>query len=159
MARLGNPADPSLLGQIIEFPFSGRVARNRFMKAAMSERLSSWSDNYLPLRGIPCDQLVEAYTVWGEGEIGVILTGNVMIDTQQLETEDNLIIPIDAQVSGDRFEQYKKLAAGAKAHGSLIVAQVSHPGRQTPVHLQPHPISASDVQLTGEILGNRYGKL
>lgn len=121
MARLGTPTDPSPLGQTLEFPFSGRVARNRFLKAAMSERLLSWSENDLSRRGIPSDELVEAYTVWGEGEIGLILTSNVMIDPQQLETEGNLIIPIDAPFSGDWFEQYKKLAAGSKARGSLIV--------------------------------------
>lgn len=68
-----------------------------------------------------------------------------MIDPEQLETEGNLIIPTDAPFSGKRFEQYRRLAAGATANGSLIVAQVSHPSRQTPYHLQPHPISASDV--------------
>ncbi|PYH80259.1 NADH oxidase [Aspergillus uvarum CBS 121591] len=90
-------------------------------------------------------------------EIGLILTGNVMIHPQQLETEGNLIIPADAPFHGERFEQYHKLAAGATAKGSLVVAQVSHPGRQTPYHLQPHPISSSEIQLAGEVLGNTYG--
>lgn len=40
----------------------------------------------------------------------------------------------------------------------LILFKVSHPGRQRPYHLQPNPISASDVQLEGEVLGNLYGK-
>ncbi|CAG7957542.1 unnamed protein product [Penicillium salamii] len=157
MSRAGQPTDASPLGRPLEFSFSGRTVPNRFMKGAMSERLASWSDDDLSARGIPSDELVQSYTVWGQGEIGVILTGNVMIDPEQLETEGNLIIPGDAPFSGKRFEQYQRLAAGARAKGSLIVAQVSHPGRQTPYHLQPHPISASDVQLSGEVLGNTYG--
>lgn len=90
----------------------------------MSERLSTWSEDDLSARGIPSDELVKAYRVWGKGDIGMILTGNVMIDTQQLETEGNLIIPGDAPFSGQRFEQFKKLADGSRAHGSLLVAQV-----------------------------------
>ncbi|KAE8370134.1 NADH oxidase [Aspergillus caelatus] len=158
MSRVGAPVDLAPLGERLEFPFSRRWATNRFLKAAMSERLSTWSEDDLSARGIPSDELVKAYHVWGKGDIGMILTGNVMIDPQQLETEGNLIIPGDAPFTGERFEQFKKLAEGSKAHGSLLVAQVSHPGRQTPYHLQPNPISASDIQLEGEILGNRYGK-
>lgn len=116
--------DPSPLGNRLDFNFSGRWARNRFLKAAMSERLSTWSEDDLSARGIPSDELVKAYRVWGKGDIGMILTGNVMIDTQQLETEGNLIIPGDAPFSGQRFEQFKKLADGSRAHGSLLVAQV-----------------------------------
>ncbi|KAJ5490199.1 Aldolase-type TIM barrel [Penicillium expansum] len=157
MSRAGQITDVSPLGRPLKFSFSGRTAPNRFLKGAMSERLASWSQDDLSARGIPSDELVQAYTVWGQGQIGVILTGNVMIDPEQLETEGNLIIPTNAPFSGERFEQYRRLAAGATANGSLIMAQVSHPGRQTPYHLQPHPISASDVQLGGEVLGNTYG--
>jgi hypothetical protein len=39
----------------------------------------------------------------------------------------NPIIPRDAPFSGERFEAFKELATVSKAHGSLIVAQVSHP--------------------------------
>lgn len=30
------------LGEALKFPFSGKTAANRFMKGAMTERLSSW---------------------------------------------------------------------------------------------------------------------
>lgn len=158
MARVGQSADASPLGRPLEFAFSGRTAPNRFLKGAMSERMSSWSVEDLSARGIPSDELVQAYTVWGQGEIGLLLTGNVMIHPQQLEAEGNLIIPGDAPFEGKRFEQFKKLAAGSTAKGSLIVAQVSHPGRQTPSHVQPHPISASAVPLTGNVMGNTFGE-
>lgn len=157
MSSVGEAIDGSALGRPLEFVFSGRTAPNRFLKGAMSERMASWSEDDLSARGTPSDELIEAYRVWGEGEIGLILTGNVMIDPEQLETEGNLVIPADAPLSGNRFEQYTELAAGAKSKGSLVVAQVSHPGRQTPFHLQPHPISASNVQLAGQVLGNTYG--
>ncbi|RAL15510.1 NADH:flavin oxidoreductase/NADH oxidase family protein [Aspergillus homomorphus CBS 101889] len=158
MSRAGTPTDVAPLARPLQFEFSKRTAPNRFLKGAMSERLSSWSEDNLDARGIPSDELIEAYRVWGEGEIGLILTGNVMIDPQQLEAGGNLIIPADAPFQGERFERFKQLAAGSAARGSLVVAQVSHPGRQTPESLQPHPISASDVHLSGVVLGNTFGK-
>lgn len=78
------------------------------------------------------------------------MTGNIMIEYDQLEAMGNPIIPQDAEFSGPRFEAFKELAAQAKAHGSLCVGQVSHPGRQVENRIQKNPISASDVQLEGK---------
>lgn len=150
--------DPSPLGRPLEFAFSGKTAPNRFMKAAMTERLSSWSATDLSKRGIPSERLINVYKRWGEGGYGVILSGNVMIHPEQLEAAGNPIIPLDAQPSGERFEQFKKLADAAKKEGSLFVAQVSHPGRQVEDKINPNPISASDVQLEGEVMGMHFGK-
>jgi hypothetical protein len=49
------------------------------MKAAMTERLCSWDPQNLQKRGIPTPNLLRVYEKWGEGEFGVILTGNIMI--------------------------------------------------------------------------------
>lgn len=152
------PADASPLGKPLEFPFSGKVAKNRFLKAAMTERLSTWDAKNLEKRGIPTPQLINVYRRWGEGEFGLILTGNVMIEYDQLEAAGNPIIPSDAPFHGERFEAFKELAAAGKKHGSLIVAQLSHPGRQVSDKIQPHPISASDVQLEGTIMGMNFAK-
>lgn len=139
--------DASPLAQPLAFPFSGRQAKNRFLKAAMTEKLSSWDPKDLSKRGVPSKNLVNVYRRWGEGGFGVILTGNIMIDPDHLEDAGNAIIPRDAPFSGERFERFQEEAKTAKAHGSLIIGQLSHPGRQTPESLQPHPISASDVYL------------
>lgn len=40
----------------------------------------------------------------------------------------------------------------------LCVGQVSHPGRQVESRIQPNPISASDVQLEGDVMGMRFAK-
>lgn len=37
------PTDVSVLGEPIKFPFSGLTAKNRFLKAPMTERLCSWN--------------------------------------------------------------------------------------------------------------------
>ena len=63
----------------------------------------------------------------------------------------NLIIPRDAGFEGERFGAFAELAKMAKAHGSLVVGQVGHPGRQVGDNINADPISASDVQLKGAI--------
>lgn len=70
----------------------------------------------------------------------------------------NLIIPPDASFDSPRFLGFQEIATKAKAHGSLIVGQVSHPGRQVGQQLEPNPVSASDVQLEGEVIGMRFAK-
>lgn len=124
----------------------------------MTERISSWDPKDLEARGVPLDNLINVYKRWGEGEMGTILTGNVMIELDQLEAAGNPIIPREAPFEGERFEAFKKLATAAKAQGCLCVGQLSHPGRQTPKHLQANPVSASDIQLEGSIMGLEFAK-
>ncbi|KAM0151031.1 hypothetical protein ACHAQE_008690 [Botrytis cinerea] len=151
-------SDASPLGKPLKYEFSGKVARNRFLKGAMSERQSSWDPKDFKSRGIPFKSLVNVYKRWGEGEYGQILTGNVMIEYDHLESMGNSIIPLDAPFEGERFERFAAMAKAGKAHGSLMVAQVSHPGRQVESRIQPNPISASDVQLTSSPMGLTFNK-
>ena len=142
-----SPTDISKLASPLTFPFSNRNAPNRFLKAAMTEQLSSWDAQDLHARGIPSAQLINVYRRFGEGGFGVILTGNIMIDPAHLEAAGNAIVPRTAPFEGERFEAFKSMATGAKAHGSLAIGQVSHPGRQVRDRIQDDPMSASDVQI------------
>lgn len=150
--------DPSPLGRSLDYQFSGRTAPNRFLKAAMTERISSWDPKNLPGRGIPSSNLINVYKRWGEGSVGTILTGNIMMEFDQLEAAGNPIIPRSEAPKGERFDAFQKLAAAAKAQSSLVIGQVSHPGRQVPENIQPHPISASDVRLEGHPMGMTFAK-
>ncbi len=149
---------PAPLGRPLDFHFSGKTAPNRFLKAAMTERLSSWDPQEFSARGIPSADLINVFKRWGEGGLGTILTGNIMMEFDQLEAAGNPIIPRTEAPKGERFEAFKKLAAEAKAHGSLIIGQVSHPGRQVGEHIQKNPVSASDVQLEGNVMGMTFAK-
>ncbi len=124
----------------------------------MTERLSSWDPKNFEARGIPSKNLINVYKRWGEGQIGTILTGNLMIDYDQLEAKGNAIIPPEAKFEGERFEAFETLAAESKKHGSLIIGQVSHPGRQVTTDINSDPVSASDVQLKGSIMGMTFSK-
>jgi 2,4-dienoyl-CoA reductase-like NADH-dependent reductase (Old Yellow Enzyme family) len=81
-----------------------------------------------------------------------------MVEYDHLEAAGNPIVPRDAPASGERFEAFKEMATVSKKHGGLIIAQVSHPGRQVADNIQKHPISASDVQLEGEVMGMHFAK-
>ncbi|KAF7620992.1 hypothetical protein AFLA_006285 [Aspergillus flavus NRRL3357] len=129
MARAGQGVDPSPLGQPLEFHFARRSAPNRFLKAAMSERMCSWTEDNSFARGIPSSELIETYRTWGRGNIGAIVTGNVMIDPNHIEVEGNPIIPPSAPFSGERFAIQ---------------------------HCQPKPISVSDVPLDTKNMGNTF---
>jgi 2,4-dienoyl-CoA reductase-like NADH-dependent reductase (Old Yellow Enzyme family) len=107
---------------------------------------------------VPSKNLINVYRRWGEGEFGVILTGNIMIEYDHLEAAGNPIIPRGSQYSGERFEAFKEMATQSKKHGSLIVGQVSHPGRQVADNIQKNPVSASDVQLEGNVMGMTFAK-
>ena len=124
----------------------------------MTERISSWDPQNLSARGIPSQNLINVYKRWGEGQLGTILTGNIMMEYDQLEAAGDAIIPTTSAPQGERFEAFKNLATASKTHGNLIIAQVSHPGRQAPSNINKDPISASDIKLEGNIMGNTYSK-
>jgi 2,4-dienoyl-CoA reductase-like NADH-dependent reductase (Old Yellow Enzyme family) len=150
--------DTSLLSQPLAFEFSGQTAPNRFLKAAMTERMASWDAESLEARGIPSKELINLYKRWGEGNIGLMITGNIMIDYDHIEAAGNCVIPRKSPFSGERFERFKAMAAAGKRHGSLLVGQVNHPGRQVSSNFQKFPISASSVQLEGTIMGATFEK-
>ncbi|KAF4554402.1 NADH-dependent flavin oxidoreductase-like protein 1 [Elsinoe fawcettii] len=149
--------DASPLGKPLKFEFSGRTAPNRFLKGAMSERLASWDPKVHENRGIPSPELINLYRRWGEAGFGVILSGNVMVDYTHLEAAGNPIIPLSAPLSGPRFSAFAAMATAGKQHGSLMIAQVGHAGRQTESKVEPAPYSASDVQLIAKN-GRSYAK-
>lgn len=153
----GPQADVSVLGESITFPFSGRTAKNRFLKAPMTERLCHWNKEGedISARGFPSEEYTRLYQRWGEGEIGVIVAGNLMLRYDAVEAFGNPILQDDHD---NRTEAFRKVAEITKAHGSLFVAQLSHPGRQGGAALNPNPVSASDVQLKIEWAGNKFNK-
>jgi 2,4-dienoyl-CoA reductase-like NADH-dependent reductase (Old Yellow Enzyme family) len=150
--------DPTSLSQPLKFEFSGQTTPNRFLKAAMTELMSSWDPEDLQARGIPSKDLINLYKIFGEGGIGLMLSGNILIDYDHLEAAGNAVISRGSGFSGERFEAFKETAAAAKQYGSLFVGQVSHPGRQVKSDLQKHPISASAIRLKGNIMGSTFEK-
>ncbi|VDL71214.1 unnamed protein product [Nippostrongylus brasiliensis] len=150
--------DVSVLGQSLKFR-NGRAAQNRFLKvrfhcftmielfqAALSERLASYDTKDLSKRGVISQRLVNVYDKWGNGKYGIVLTGNVHVDPEHLESPGNIVFNKQNDCQQSR-EMASKLANASKQDGGLVIAQISHGGRQTPYHVNPHPYSCSDIQL------------
>ncbi len=138
--------DVSVLGKPVKLASSGLTAPNVFLKAAMTERLSSWDQHDPTKRGTPSDELIRLYEEWGKGGFGIILSGNTIVDPVNLEAPGNPVYH-KSVVNSHHTEQVKRLAKAAKAGGSLFIVQLSHGGRQTVEAIQPNPVSASDVKL------------
>lgn len=92
----------------------------------------------------------------GEGAIGTIIMGNIPADRRYPEAKKNAIIDRDSK-DWDPVAAFKPVIAAAKAHGSIVIAQVTHAGRQTSNTVTMFPVSSSDVQ-TGPMGGMVFEK-
>lgn len=106
---------------------SGLVLPNRLVKAAMAEAMSGPKTDYLP-----SDAMNRSYTAWADAGWGMILTGNVQVDTKYLGQ------PTDTSIIDNEAKQLESWRAWAKTikgpTGSTpAVVQLNHPGRQSPV--------------------------
>lgn len=151
-------ANPAPLAEKIQFSFSGKTSLNRFLKSATSERLSSWSPADKCSRGIPSKSMINLYRIWGQGGAGIIVTGNIMIDCDNLEVPGNAVITRNCSFYGERFERFRQISIEAKKHGSLVLGQLNHPGRQVPGKIQQNPVSASSIQTNGSFLGANFNQ-
>ena len=66
---------------------NGSVLKNRIAKSAMSE-------NYGTAYHAPSKGLIHAYRVWAQGNPGLLITGNVMIDSKALGEARNVVVEI-----------------------------------------------------------------
>lgn len=146
----------ALLGESLRFP-TGKIAQNRFLKAALTEMLSTFDPLNPELNGVPTQEIINVYDKWGNGKFGVILTGNVQVSPVHLEAPGNAIIFKEGETRARR-EAYKQWSRVIKQDGALAVAQLSHGGRQTPITVNRTPFSASDVQLDKEVRFVGFGK-
>jgi 2,4-dienoyl-CoA reductase-like NADH-dependent reductase (Old Yellow Enzyme family) len=98
---------------------NGTVLRNRLAKAATSEHLAD-------RHGAPTAQLIKAYRAFATSGVGLMISGNVMVDGSALEAQRNVVIEDDRHLS-----QLKKWAAVTEGTDAKFVLQLSHTGRQT----------------------------
>jgi 2,4-dienoyl-CoA reductase-like NADH-dependent reductase (Old Yellow Enzyme family) len=105
----------------------------------MTERLCHRSNENITRRGVPSPELVHLYRRWGEGGIGMIVQGNPMVLYDAVEALGN---PIMCDDHDGRVQKYREVVRVVKAHGSLFITQLSHPGRQGWKALNPRPVGA-----------------
>ncbi|MFY0625397.1 MAG: NADH:flavin oxidoreductase/NADH oxidase family protein [Reichenbachiella sp.] len=112
----------------------GAVLKNRLGKAAMTERFSN-SDFK------PNQKHYTLYENWAKQGVGLLITGNVMMDQKNLESAGNVV------AKKSSLPELKKWAAAATQNNTHCWVQLSHSGRQTSIFNNRRPVSASDVKL------------
>ncbi|KAK0727516.1 NADPH dehydrogenase [Lasiosphaeria miniovina] len=102
----------------------GLTLPNRTVKAAMVENLAR-APHFLPN-----EQLLSLYRLWADGGWGMIMTGNVQVDTMHSGGPGD--VGVDAGLSD--AELVAAFGAWAQSCGTSAasVVQLSHPGRQSP---------------------------
>uniref|UniRef100_A0A0N4ZYV0 Oxidored_FMN domain-containing protein n=1 Tax=Parastrongyloides trichosuri TaxID=131310 RepID=A0A0N4ZYV0_PARTI len=135
--------DVSILGEAITFPNKKCIAKNRFMKSAMSEKLAVFKPGD-KTNGMPTENLINLYEKFGAGGFGMIVTGNVPVDQDHAEGIGNMLI--DERLDTlERRLMFSRLANAGKKEGSRMIVQLGHAGNMTPVHINSTPLSSTSV--------------
>jgi len=140
----GRSSDPLALS--LRLP-CGAVLPNRLCKAAMTEGVAD-----AQLRATARHETL--YRTWSEGGAGLLLTGNVQVDRDDLERPGNVAIDPTAPetVSTAARERLARWARAGTSAGNHLWMQISHAGRQAPWYVTRHPKGPSAVKL--KLLGN-----
>lgn len=108
--------------------------KNRFVRSATVECLAS-EDNRLT------EEYYKVYERLAKGGVGLIITGNYFVNSIGKATDKVLVIDRD-----DVIEDLRNLTDRVHRHGSKIVGQISHGGRQcNPKLIKTRPIGPSEV--------------
>ncbi|MDP2229130.1 MAG: NADH:flavin oxidoreductase/NADH oxidase family protein [Moraxellaceae bacterium] len=127
-----------VLAQSFTLP-NGTVLKNRLAKSAMSEALGT-TDNRMTAA------LPRLYERWAEGGIGLLITGNVMVDKRALGEPNNIVLEDDRDM-----DLLKAWAAAGTKNGTALWMQVNHPGKQSPRGLNAENVSPSAIPFGREL--------
>ena len=131
MADAASVSD-NLLAQPLRLP-NGSTLRNRIAKSAMSEALASY-DNHVTA------QLPRLYGRWAASGIGLLITGNVMVDRRALGEPGNVALEDESDLP-----LLRQWAESVTAKGGQIWMQLNHPGKQSPKGLNRVNYSPSAI--------------
>ncbi|MFN8149902.1 MAG: NADH:flavin oxidoreductase/NADH oxidase family protein [Solirubrobacterales bacterium] len=127
-------AEVTTLGK--PYPLTREVTlKNRLVKAAMSEQLATTSNS-------PTAGLERLYGRWANGGVGMIITGNVMVDRRSIGEPLNVVVEDERDL-----EALGRWAEAAKSQGATALMQINHPGRQTLAGLSELAVAPSAVQV------------
>ena len=114
---------------------NGSILKNRIVKSAMSENFGT--RYHAPSKG-----LINAYKVWAKGNPGLLITGNIMIDSMALGEARNVVVE-----DYKDFELLKKWAKSVEGTGVHLWPQINHPGRQAFAAINRETVGPSAISL------------
>jgi len=97
---------------------SGATLMNRIAKAAMEENMAD-------AEHAPSAPLLRLYQGWAQGGAGLLISGNVMIDSRAMTGPGGVVLEDERQL-----EKFQRWARIGRAHGAQFWLQLNHPGRQ-----------------------------
>ncbi|MBT3584566.1 MAG: NADH:flavin oxidoreductase/NADH oxidase family protein [Halobacteriovoraceae bacterium] len=110
----------------------GAVLKNRIGKSAMSENMADKSN-------FAGGKFSTLYHTWAAGGAGLLISGNIMIDSKALGEPHNVIL----EKGHEGRDQLKAWAASCSQQGAALWGQLNHPGKQSPKFLSPVPFAPS----------------
>lgn len=128
----------NFLTQALRLP-NGSTLRNRLAKASMSEALATYTNQ-------PTPKLVALYRRWAASGIGLLITGNVMIDRRALGEPGNVVIEDEADLP-----LLRQWASAATDQGAAIWVQLNHPGKQATKGLNAGTLAPSAVPFRADM--------
>jgi 2,4-dienoyl-CoA reductase-like NADH-dependent reductase (Old Yellow Enzyme family) len=137
---------PDPLAQPLSLRCGARLV-NRIAKAAMTEGLADeW------LRATTRHESL--YRRWSDGGAGLLLSGNVQVDRNDLERPGNVTLDATAPqtFSPEARTRLERWARAGTVAGNHLWMQIAHAGRQSPRYVTRRPRAPSAVQL--KLLGN-----
>jgi 2,4-dienoyl-CoA reductase-like NADH-dependent reductase (Old Yellow Enzyme family) len=114
---------------------NGATIPNRIAKAAMEENMAD--DDHATSA-----DLIRLYEAWAEGEAGLIITGNVMVDARAMTGPGGVVLE-----DGLHLDRFKAWSAAARSRGAQVWMQINHPGRQMPAGLGQTTLAPSAIAL------------
>ncbi len=122
---------------------SGITMPNRISKAAMEENMAEYGQ-------IPGRDLVNLYQHWADGQLGMIITGNVMVAPDAMTGPGGVYLGKETLSDPDVRQRFEDWSAAGKSGGAALYMQISHPGRQVYAAMGTDVVSASATRLNME---------
>ncbi|CAN7334445.1 NADH:flavin oxidoreductase/NADH oxidase family protein [Duganella sp. LjRoot269] len=114
---------------------NGSTLPNRLAKAAMEENMADAGQ-------LPGPALNRLYESWAQGGVGLIITGNVMIDGRAMTGPGGVVLE-----AGTPLAPFRQWAQAARRQGAQAWMQINHPGRQVMADMGGNAWAPSAVAL------------
>ncbi|KAF5638844.1 hypothetical protein F25303_7552 [Fusarium sp. NRRL 25303] len=100
----------------------GLVLKNRLVKTGMSEKMAQTL--------LPSAKHGALYKRWAEGGWAALITGNIMVSDQYLGSNEDVAV---TGTTSSLLESWSQWTASTRAQNCHMIAQLNHPGRQSPI--------------------------
>jgi len=122
----------TILKSTLQLP-NGSILKNRLAKSALSENLGTKNH-------APSQTLIGLYKRWAKSDAGLIITGNIMIDSKAIGEPRNVVVEDRSQL-----ELLRKCAQTMEGSGTHFWPQINHPGRQAMEQINKELMAPSAV--------------